>query len=251
MENNQNKEMEIDIKQIFMLLLSKIWVIAIVGVICAVVAFSYFKFIADEQYTSTTQIYIMDTASENINYSDVTMYTSLLNDCLQIIKTTPVMEQVIAELGLDMTAGELSGKVSATKEGDSRIISISVVDGSPIVAKRIADSVATASAQRIEEVVGKQIVNVVQQASVPTSPSSPATMRNTVLAFLIGVFVTCAVIVVRHIMDDTIKVADDIEKYLGITVIGTIPLFGEEAEQKNGGKAKKTVNAKPAKAEQA
>lgn len=239
--NNSNKEIEIDLKQIFMVLLGKIGIIAAVGAVCAVIAFTYFNFIATEQYTSTTQIYIMDTESGVGSSSDVSMYTSLLDDCLQIIETNPVMDQVIAELGLDMTAEGLNGKVTAARAGTSRIISISVVDTSPVTAKRIADAVAGASAQKIEEVVGKELVNIVQPANMPTAPSSPATMRNTVIAFILGVFVTCAVIVIRFLLDDTIMTADDVEKYLGITVIGTIPLYGEEAElSRNKGKRKVT-----------
>ena len=239
METKQNNEIEIDLKQIFFLLLSRAWVIITVGVLCALLAFAYFSFIADEEYTSTTQIYIMDTESQGtINNSDVAMYSSLLNDCLQIIKTNPVMEQVIAELGLDMTAKGLSGKISASKAGDSRIISISVVDGSPVVAKRIADAVAIVSSDKIEEVVGKKIVNVVQPANMPTSPSAPATLRNTLLVFMLGAVAVSAVIIIRHIVDDTIKVAEDIERHLGITVIGTIPMFGDEIEEKNKSKKK-------------
>ena len=245
MENNNKKhEIEIDLKQIFGLLLSKALYIGIISVVCAILAFSYFQFMATEKYTSTTQIFVMDKSSDKVTSSDINMFSALSNDYLQLVQTRPVMEKVIAELGLDMSVDTLKGKVAATKQGDSRIISISVVDTSPVVAKRIADAVAKAAADQIYTVMEAELVNIVQPGNVPESPSSPAVMRNTLIAVILAVFVCCAVIIIRFIMDDTVKTAEDVEKYLGISVIGTIPLFGEDAELKNKKKAKAKAKAK-------
>jgi capsular polysaccharide biosynthesis protein len=166
------------------------------------------------------------------------MYSALSSDYLQLIQTRPVLEKVIAELGLDMSVDELKGKITATKQGDSRIISISVVDESPVVAKRIADAVAKAAAEQIYTVMDAELVNIVQPGNVPEEPSSPAVMKNTAIVFIIAVFAVCAVIIIRNIVDDTIKTSEDVEKYLGISVIGSIPIFGAEA---NTDKKKKKV----------
>lgn len=239
MENNNKKhEIEIDLKQIFGLLLSNALYIGVISVVCAILAFSYFQFMATEKYTSTTQIFVMDKSSDKVTSSDINMFSALSNDYLQLVQTRPVMEKVIAELGLDMSVDTLKGKVAATKQGDSRIISISVVDTSPVVAKRIADAVAKAAADQIYTVMEAELVNIVQPGNVPESPSSPAVMRNTLIAVILAVFVCCAVIIIRFIMDDTVKTSEDVEKYLGISVIGTIPLFGEDAEAKNKNKKK-------------
>ncbi len=241
MENKQKHEIEIDLKQIFGLLVSKALYIGIIGFACAILAFSYYKFVATERFTSTTQIFVIDKDTDNINSSDINMYSALSNDYIQLIHTRPVLEKVIAELGLDMSVETLKGKVTATKQGDSRIISISVVDESPVVAKRIADAVAKAAADQIYAVMEAELVNIVQPGNVPENPSSPAVMRNTIIVLILAVFVTCAVIIIRYIMDDTIKTSEDVERYLGISVIGSIPVFGEEAivdkgKKKIGGK---------------
>ena len=242
MENNQKHEIEIDLKQIFGLLLSKALYISVIGVVCAILAFSYFKFVATEKFTSTTQIFVIDKSTDKLTSSDINMYSALSNDYLQLIQTRPVMEQVIAELGLNMSVDALKGKVVATKQGDSRIISISVIDESPVIAKRIADAVAKAAADQIYTVMDAELVNIVQPGNVPEAPSSPTVMRNTVIAFILAVFVSCAVIIIKFIMDDTIKTADDVERYLGISVIGSIPIFGEElVADKN---KKKKLNVK-------
>lgn len=239
MEKKNNNEIEIDLKQIFFLLLDRIGIIIAVGIVCAILAFTYFKFVAEEKYTSTTQIFIIDKQSDKLTSSDINVFAALSNDYIQLIQTDPVLNKVIAELGLDISTGALKNKINASKQGDSRIISIKVTDSSPIVAKRIADSVAKAAADRIYAVMEAEVVNVVQPGNIPESPSSPDTMRNTAIAFIAGAFVVCAFVVIRFLLDDTISTADDIEKYLEIPVIGNIPLYGEELEQKDKKKKKK------------
>jgi len=225
MENKDNATIEIDIKQIFFLLLSKVGYILLTGVLLAIVAFTYFKCFVNETYTSNSQIYVINKTSDNITSSDVSVSTYLSNDYVVLITTRPVMEQVISELGLDMTAGQLSGMVSASVVTNSRIISITVTDTDPLRAKRIVDSIAQVSAARICEVMDSEMVNIVQDGNVPTAPSGPASGRNAIIAFILGAFIACAVIVIKFITDDTISTADDIEKHLGISVLGSIPVF--------------------------
>lgn len=239
MDNKQNEELEIDLKQICSLVLKRVWIILLVGVIFGMCAFAYCNFIAEKQYISKTQIYVIDKESENITSTDLTLFSALSNDYIQIIKTRPVLQDVINELKLDIKIEELMNKITVTKEGDSRIISISVSDSSPIKAKRIADAIAKASAQQIYEVMDAELVNVIQKGNVPETPSSPNTFKNALIMFVLGALFTSIIVIIKFFLDDTIVTAEDVEKHLGLSVIGNIPVFGIEALQYN--KRAKTV----------
>ncbi len=229
MEKEKNDIIEIDIKQIAFLLLGKIGYILAIGVILAILAFTYFKFIATKSYNSSAQLYVMNQESDGgITTGDIQISTYLTTDCLGMITSRPVMEKVISELKLDMTADALAGKISSDNTTGSRLITITVTDSSPVMAKRIVDSVAKASADHIKEVTQAEFVSQVYDGEIATAPSSPAVMRNTLIAMILGIAIGCAIVIIRFLMDDSIKGADDVEKFLGITVIGTIPLFGED-----------------------
>lgn len=228
--NENNESIEIDIKQLFFVLLGKLGYIILAGVTLALIAFLYFNFIVTKQYSSNAQIYVISKTSDNITSSDVSVSTSLSADYVEMITTRPVMEQVIAELGLDLTSDQLAEKIEASVVTNSRIISITATDPSPITAKRIVDCVTKVSAERICTVMDSEMVNVVQEGNVATNPSSPATTRNTFIAFILGAFIAAAVIIIRFITDDTIATSEDIEKYLKISVIGTIPVFDQKEE---------------------
>ena len=231
MENKQNDELEIDLKQICSLLVKKLWIILMVGVIFGLFALIYCNFIAEKQYISKTQIYVIDKQSENITSTDLTLFSALSNDYIQIIKTKSVLEDVINELNLDIKAEQLMNQISVNKEGDSRIISISVTDSSPIKAKRIADSIAKVSANQIYDVMEAELVNVIQKGNVPSAPASPSTVKNICIMFALGILVACIAVIVKFFLDDTIVVAEEVEKYLGLSVIGNIPVFGVEVLQ--------------------
>ncbi len=232
------KETEIDLMQLFKALLNKWIIILIVGIVCALVVFCYNKFFVTPQYTSSTQIMVINRQSENsITATDITSASSLSRDYVVIVTSSTVMDRVIADLNLDMTSAELSKKVTASIVSDTRQIRINVNDPDPIMAKQIADSVAKASGTRISEIMSvSNMVQVIDPGSLPTAPSSPNVTKYTLIAFVIGVIVTCVVIIIINIIDDKIKTSEDVEKYLNCSVLGIIPVF----EGENSGKKKKS-----------
>ena len=77
--------------------------------------------------------------------------------------------------------------------------------------------------------------SVVQRAVVPKRQSSPSVTRNTALGALIGAFLVVAIIVIRHLMDDTIKSSDDVKKYLGLDTLAEFPFVREQAKHSTRG----------------
>ena len=63
-------------------------------------------------------------------------------------------------------------------------------------------------------------------------PYSPNTMKNTLMGGILGVLLAAGILAVLHIMDDTVKTSEEIEKYLGLSTLGLIPL--EETKDQTG-----------------
>ena len=62
---------------------------------------------------------------------------------------------------------------------------------------------------------------------VPTAPSNVHTLRNMIIGGIVGAIIVCVVLLAIFIFDDKIKVPDDVEKHLGISVLGEIPEIEE------------------------
>ena len=145
-----------------------------------------------------------------------------------------VIEGVISKLNLDDTYEELAARVSASNTDETRIIAITVTDPDPEQAQKIANAVRDLAAQHITQVMDIEAVNVVDNANLPDSPVSPSVPKWTLIGVAIGMIVSIAVIVIQHLLDDSIKSSEDIEKYLGISTLAVIPMNeGEQADQQS------------------
>ena len=107
---------------------------------------------------------------------------------------------------------------------DTRILSISVENESPKLAKEIADAVRESASVQITQITDADAVNMVEEGNLPKNPTSPNTMKNAMLGGILGIFLALGAIVLIYILDDTIKTPDDVERYLGLTVLTSIPI---------------------------
>lgn len=236
--DRKNDEMEIDLWEIFLVLLGKFPLMIAVGLFMALTAFMCTTFIMTPNYESTTKIYILSRQnSDNVTYSDLQVGTQLTQDYAELIQSRFVLEEVIEQLGMDMDYSTLKEKVSVNTPADTRILSITVTDGNPVTAMRIANAVREASSVHIQNVMDIEAVNVAETANLPTEKSSPNVGKNTMLGGMLGVLIVAAITVIAYLTNDTIKTAEDVERYLGLSTLAIIPL--NEGEKKSRKKVKR------------
>ena len=232
MDNNNTDEIEINLGEILGLLLHRLWIIVLSAIVCGAVGFMYSFFLVTPQYQSTTKVYILNKQnSDTVTYSDVQLSSTLSKDYEQLVTSRYVIEGVISKLNLDETYDSLVGRVTATNENETRIIAITVTDTEPEQAQKIANAIRDLAAQHITQVMDIEAVNVVDNANLPDAPVSPSIPKWTVIAAAIGIIVSIAVIVIQHLLDDSIKSSEDIEKYLGMSTLALIPMNeGQQAD---------------------
>ena len=244
MENRNTDEIEIDLLELFQVLLSRIWLILSAGLFLALVCFALSKFVITPTYESTTKIYILNkTESTNVTYSDVQMGTQLTKDYAELINSRYVLEEVIQELGLDaenIEYEDLLEQVAVTTPTDTRIVAITVTDTDPVKAMNIANCIREVASDHIQNVMDIEAVNVVETANMPTEKAGPSCMKWTLIGGVLGCFLLCAMVLVQYLMDDTIKSQEDVEKYLGLSTLALIPISVSDEEAAKKKKKKKS-----------
>ena len=237
MENQRvNDEIEIDLLEIFDVLLARIWLILSAGLFGALVCFAISKFIMTPYYDSTTKIYILNkTDNASVTYSDVQMGTQLTKDYAELINSRYVLEEVIQKLSLEEDYKKLLKKVSVSTPTDTRIVSITVEDEDPVQAMSTANCIREVAGEHIQNVMDIEAVNVVETANMPIEKAGPSVVKWTLIGGVIGILLISAIILVQYLLDDTIKSSEDVEKYLGLSTLALIPVVEEE----NGRKKKK------------
>lgn len=237
METNQNTtdEIEIDLGEIFRELWSKTLIIIFSAMAVALLAILVSRTVITPEYVSTTKLYVLArNDSDTVTSGDLQAGALLTTDYGEIIQSRQVTETVIARLNLTDNSGsmlrheDLLGKISVSTPSDSRVINISVTDDDPYEACDIANAVRDAASDHIQNVMDIQTVSVVENANIPLGPSSPNTMKNGVIGGLIGAVAAIAVILIVYITNDTIRTSEDVERYLGLSILGSIPLAAGE-----------------------
>ena len=242
--DNRDDVIEIDLVELLGVILHNLWIIIVSGVIVAAVALLVSYFIITPKYESVTKIYVISkTNADTMTYSDLQAGSTLTKDYKELVKSRPVLEEVLAETGIDVELKDLEEQITVEVPTDTRIVSITVEDKDPYEARIIADSVRIAASKHIREVMDTEAVNVVEEASLPIEKSSPSILKNTAIGYAVGLFLAIAIVIINYIMDDTIKTPDDVEKFLGVSVLGSIPYsendLSDKAEMERYGKKKK------------
>ena len=183
MENQkQQDEIEIDLLELFYVLLGHAWLIISVGLFCALSCFAISKFIIPPTYKSTTKIYILNkNENTSVTYSDVQIGTQLTKDYAELINSRYVLEAVIQELSLPIDYKELTEKIDVSTPTDTRIVAITVEDRDPVMAMNIANSVRENASAHIQNVMDIDAVNVAETANMPTEKASPSCLKWTLI----------------------------------------------------------------------
>lgn len=233
-------EIEIDLQELFGLILHRLWLIILVGLLTGGIGFGISKYLMTPMYQSTTRVYILNSSDNNngnITLSDTQLASTLTKDYEALITSRFVLEKVIEDMQLDLSYGALKERVTVSNASNTRIIDISVKAEQPEYAQAIADAIRIVSAEQIQSVMNIEAVNLVDAANLPLSKCEPSVSKYTLIGFAAGAFLVGIIVVIIYLLDDTIKTSEDVEKYLGLSTLALIPDTSlEEKEDKKKGK---------------
>ena len=220
-ENTQ--EIEIDLAKLLRSILSKLWLVVLVGLLAALGAYYYTSEMVTPTYSSTARVYIQNSQTIQSSASDLQSATTLKEDFQVLVKSDEVYRQVLESMGENgANYKSLRGKISLDNN-TTRFVDITVSDPDPVRAKKLADATAYVSRIKAKEILGVQDVAIMQLGSVSTSPSSPNMSQNIILGAGAGMLAVCAIIALVSLFNNKLTTVEDVEKYLGITVLGSIP----------------------------
>jgi len=239
--NTTSKEIEIDLREILNLIRKNIWILLGALILSGLVTALFSKYALESKYSSTSKIYILTNSDSMVSLSDLQMGSSLASDYAELIKSRPVVEEVASNLKLDMSYSEMLSILNVENPSNTRILSITVRYKDPIIAKEVADEFASVSKQQISKIMRVEEPSIVEKAIAATAPSSPNHKRNIMIGALAGLVLAFGVCLVLYVMDDTLKTAEDVEKYLGVNTLASIPRDGgtDNLEKKSNKKLKK------------
>ncbi len=239
-EKNRNNrdEIEIDLQKLFGALLNKWWQVAVAAIACAVLTLLGTIFFVTPEYQASAMFYVnnnalsLGEASFSITAQDISASRGLVKSYIVILNTRESLNAVIDYAEVDLTYGQLRGMISADAVDSTEIFEVVVTSTDPKEAEKIADAIAYVLPKRISSIVEGTSAKVVDSAVRPSAPSSPNYTKNSFLGFAVGFLLMSAIIIVRQLLDITIRAEEDITPCCTHPVLASVP---DMEEQTKGG----------------
>lgn len=235
----------IDLVYILRLLRKKfIWII-LAAAVGGVLFYCYARFFVTPLYTSTISFYVsshqLATAAPDatvppdsaITSTQIAAAKELIKTYGVILKDTSVTSVISDSIGNRFSPGEISSMISVSAVADSTIMRVSVTCADPKAAEEICNYLDEIGSAKISEVTNSGYIHSIDKASFPKAPSSPNIKRYLFIGVLLGIVLSCTIIIVIGMLDNTVKSEEELEQRLHVPVLGKIPAV--EASQNNYG----------------
>ena len=231
-------EETISLQDIFYTLKKRIGLITVTTIAAIIIAAIISFFMITPMYQATTQILVnqQNTPSQQVTTSEIQTNLQLINTYSEIIKSPAILDIVIAELDLDLTASQLSSKIAVSNANNSQIVSVSVQDANHAVATDIVNTVSDVFKEEVIDLMKVDNVNILSPAVHVENPVPVSTNKklNMAIAAVLGLMIGVGIAFLLEYLDTTVKTEKDIEDLLDLPVIGLVsPIAEKDAEKKS------------------
>jgi capsular polysaccharide biosynthesis protein len=222
---------EIDLRDVFRILKKRWTWLVVLPLVAALVSALISIYVLEPLYESSTILMVGKTYEGEqaylLQYNDVLMANQLVKTYSEIAKSRAVAEQVIKEENLSISPEQFKNIIKVEPFNDTQLIKITITDPDPYTAERLANRSANVFMEKVVQVMKVDNVNVIDVAQVPVSPVKPNVKLNILVAGLLGLMAALGLAFLFEFMDQTIKTADDVSRYLDLPVLGAVPYINE------------------------
>lgn len=231
----------LDLKRILQILRQGLkWIVlcALLGTILAAV---YVSFFVKSQYVASISFYVNNSktatgAEQTVNLNDINAAQKLVDTYIVILQSNRVLNQVIAQAGLDCSATQLRNMIKMTSVNNTEIMQVNVTTESAEQSTSIARTIASVAPEEILRVVKYGYVESIDEASLATTKKvSKHVPLASAIGLIVGAIAAVGILIIRDVMDNTVKDEDDLKRRYNVPVLGEIPNYNSQFK---GGYAK-------------
>ena len=225
-----NKNENIEFKRMLDILNNKKRIIALILILFIALGYLYSYYYVVPEYKSTSTLLLIPNDDETVTSSDLTLNSGLISTYGNIAKNSKVLKQVINNLNLNIQEGQLLSKIEINIIKDTHIMEISVSDTDPQMATNITKELSNVFLNEIKQIYNLNNIGIVDEAQLPDTPYNINHIKDMFVFVCMGIVVSFAYIVIIYLFDNTIKKEEDIEEYIKIKSLGSVPINNDKSE---------------------
>lgn len=225
------QEENINLSEFFDVIKRKYKLIGIITAVFVIVSIILSFFVITPKYQVEEKLFV-GKAESKINHSydnnEIQMYQNLLSTYSDVIMTDDLVQTALNEAGINLKAKNVIKNLEVTPKVNTQIIDITYKDTDPQRAVNIIEGITKVFIKKSKELIPNSNVQVIERANYPINPVSPHKTLNIIIAFILGILVGIGIALALEFMDNTFRNKEDLEKSLGLPVIGAIIDYSEE-----------------------
>ena len=239
-EINTREYYTVDILHILKSLWRRMWLVALSGLLAAVVGFSIAAFTISPTYSSAIKLYVNNSSfslgntSFSISSSELTAAQSLVRTYGEILDSRSTLERIIEKAKVDYTPKELSGMIVCESSNNTEIMRVTVTTEDPYEASKIANTIAEVLPIRISEIIDGASMEVVDSAIPVLEKVAPSVTMYTAVGLILGVLVCAVILFVIALFDDTIHDEEYVLNNYEYPILGKVPDLLNSGRKKYG-----------------
>jgi polysaccharide biosynthesis transport protein len=220
----------------YLQILRRRWLSALIVGLAVLLAMAVVTAAMTKKYTATTRLFFAVQGTESVTdlAQGSTFAEKQMTSYAQVATSPLVLDSVIRNLELPITATELARTVSATVPTDTVIIEIAATNTDPALAASIANSIGVelsrvAGTLSPPQSSGSRAVKAttLARAEVPEEPSSPSILRNLIIGLVLALVLGTSVALLRHVLDTKVRSEADVRALTDSTVLGVVSYSDE------------------------
>lgn len=239
-EREDSMQESIDLKEYLNIFRKRGWIIALLVTVAVTVSGVLNFFVLQPVYQAELTFMVNFNPNEKaqVTKEDMEYGTNLVEKYKPIVQSRKVTGKIKNNLNLNMTLGEIGNAIQISSISGP-VMKITVQSTNPEIAKDIANEVPEVFGKELKRIAKVDGIEIIDNAIKPTSPISPNKIKNMMMAAIIAIVIAVFIIFLLEYLDNKVKTVDDIEKTIGIPVLGIVSEF-ESTQNKIGfGKKKK------------
>jgi len=222
--DHESSGFELSIFEILTLLRRNIKLIVALTLLGGILTYGYSKLMIKPTYQSSATVFIQPKVNQNqVNYTDLLTNQKLIDTYTQIAKSNLVMNNVYPYFASkSMTKADIVNAISVSSIKDTEIIKFTVITQDPGISADVTNKLVSVFIEKVNSIMQLDNLKIIDTAVRNENAVGPASLRNGVIGALVGLMLAVGIIFLRYLLDNTFKSAQDVERYLGLPVLGEI-----------------------------
>lgn len=227
----------VDLSKILRIVTRNIWIIALCAILVAGLSLGYVVAFVTPTYQAEISMYINNSSNKNgvVNASDLSVALKLVTTYVNIVTSDSVLDQVIDELDLGMSASAVRKMLTAEAVDETEMFRVRVSHEDPEMAAKIANTIGQIAPKKITEIIDGSSAKIIDMAKVPTGRAAPNYVKTMIIGLFVGAALSAALVILQDFLDVRIKSEEDLMEISDAPILGVIPDLNPDAKHRGMG----------------